>query len=195
MLSLNKSQYLNSWLTSMFQNLSLLKIGVGFKNDLSCLHSSYPHMTCFKEGIKSYIEIIDSYRALYPTKRPGGLAGIAEDLFGKTLCKVEQLSNWTRRPLRKAQLHYAALDAHIQIYIWKKFKESIQDQGRSPDEFLESLNDKTESRVQEGGMEPKVICTNCSSKLHNTRDCDRGAKCKFCSVFGHNTDGCPLLTN
>ena len=195
MIALNNCPTLNQWLSNLFQDLSIWKVGVGFKNDLDCLHASYPHMACFKEGIKSYIELIDSFRALHPTKRPGGLAGISEQLFGKTLCKVEQMSNWARRPLRKAQMHYAALDAHIQIYIWKKLKELIHDQGRSPSEFLESLNDKTENKVHEGGMEPKIICTNCSSKLHHTRSCDRGVKCKFCSVFGHDTNSCPYLIN
>src|SRR5437016_416176 len=35
------------------------------------------------------------------------------------LNKTEQMSNWSRRPLRTSQLLYAALDAHCQIAIFE----------------------------------------------------------------------------
>lgn len=195
MLSLNKSEYLNEWLNSMIQNIDIAKIGVGFINDLDCLNTSYPHMTCFKNGIQNYVDLVDCFMALHPTKRSGGLAGISEQLFGKTVCKVEQVSNWARRPLRKAQLHYAALDAHIQIYIWKKFIEKIQDQGITTQQFLKSLKKKSELKDKKQKMEAKVLCNNCNSKMHNTQECKRGVRCRFCSVFGHNTVDCSFLTN
>jgi len=40
------------------------------------------------------------------------------------MSKYEQKhSNWHNRPLRKAQLHYAALDAVVALKIWLKIKE------------------------------------------------------------------------
>lgn len=186
MISLNTCKYLNEWLGNLFSNESVYKIGVGLKNDLEVLYKSYPHMSCFSQPMKSEIELLDCFHALYPTKRSGGLAGIAERLFGRTLCKVEQVSDWSRRPLRKAQLHYAALDAHIEIYIWQKFEESIIEQGRSVEEFLRNLKKKR----GEKGMEPEVKCKRCNSRMHDTTDCDKGVKCKFCSVFGHRVKEC-----
>ncbi len=44
-------------------------------------------------------------------------------MLGKELCKAQTLTNWQRRPLRKNQLHYAALDAYVVIKIYDKFIE------------------------------------------------------------------------
>ena len=48
---------------------------------------------------------------------------LTEKIFGKSLCKYEQCSNWNLRPLTKCQLHYGALDALICIMIFKKLME------------------------------------------------------------------------
>ena len=60
---------------------------------------------------------------------PGGLAGIVEALFGFHLDKREQVSNWDRRPLREAQITYAALDAFCLIEIWDALQTRCQEQN------------------------------------------------------------------
>ena len=46
------------------------------------------------------------------------LASVVELLFGAPLAKTERMSNWEKRPLREAQIIYAATDAHclLQVY-------------------------------------------------------------------------------
>lgn len=39
-------------------------------------------------------------------------------LTGKLLSKYEQRSNWNRRPLKRSQSHYAALDAQICLALY-----------------------------------------------------------------------------
>ena len=48
------------------------------------------------------------------------LKDIVKKMFNKSLSKYEQCSGWNNRPLRRAQLHYAALDAFALIKIYKK---------------------------------------------------------------------------
>ena len=59
-----------------------------------------------------------------------GLASVAEHLFGLTLDKSLQRSNWRRRPLSPAQLDYAALDAQVALQVYQQLTEQLRTQGR-----------------------------------------------------------------
>lgn len=50
------------------------------------------------------------------------LAAICRDLLNKNLCLKEQKSNWQQRPLKRSQMHYAALNAYILTVLIDKFK-------------------------------------------------------------------------
>lgn len=39
------------------------------------------------------------------------------------MSKGDQCSNWSKKPLRKSQIHYAALDAVICVILYKKMVE------------------------------------------------------------------------
>lgn len=51
------------------------------------------------------------------------LTGVAETYLGKPLDKRVRMSDWERRPLTRAQLHYAALDAHVLVQILAKMQQ------------------------------------------------------------------------
>ena len=58
------------------------------------------------------------------------LAGVCEHLFGLELDKRYQKSNWRRRPLTRAQLEYAALDARMTLELYHELSRILEEQGK-----------------------------------------------------------------
>lgn len=58
------------------------------------------------------------------------LAGVTAHLFGIELDKSFQKSNWRRRPLTRAQLQYAAMDAHITLRVYDELQRILAEQGK-----------------------------------------------------------------
>lgn len=57
------------------------------------------------------------------------LAGVVAHLFGIELDKSYQKSNWKRRPLTRAQLEYAAMDAHITLRVYDELRRILTERG------------------------------------------------------------------
>lgn len=58
------------------------------------------------------------------------LAAVVAHLFGLALDKSLQQSNWRRRPLTRAQLHYAAADAIMTLRVFDELKRRLEAEGR-----------------------------------------------------------------
>jgi ribonuclease D len=58
------------------------------------------------------------------------LAGVVAHLFGIEMDKSYQKSNWKRRPLTRAQLEYAALDAYITLRVYDELRRILTEQGK-----------------------------------------------------------------
>lgn len=72
----------------------------------------------FKFG--NVVDTCKLFKAIYPNEKHSNLAHICLKVLGKEVCKKQTLTNWARRPLRRNQLHYAALDALAVIHIYRK---------------------------------------------------------------------------
>lgn len=77
-------------------------------------------------------------------------------ILGKKLCKYNQRSNWSQRPLRLAQLHYAALDAAASLICGQKIYandlpkniQKLEYMGQEEIEFVQMLNNKVTTKEE-----------------------------------------------
>jgi ribonuclease D len=58
------------------------------------------------------------------------LASLTEHLFGLPIDKTLQKSNWRRRPLTRAQIEYAALDARMALLVYEELSRLLAAEGR-----------------------------------------------------------------
>lgn len=126
MLKLHDSSLLDSKLLTLFANPHIVKVGMSFDGDLRKLRESCPSLVCFQVptnqgSVTAYADLGTLNRQTF--KGSGGLKDIAQRFLSRPLCKAEQRSGWDKRPLRKRQLHYAALDAYVEILLWDRMVE------------------------------------------------------------------------
>jgi ribonuclease D len=110
----------------MFKKYFTGKIFVGFsfdKNDLEVLPLELKNF--FEDtGCCTVYDLVLIYQQKY-LEKCSSLKAVSEELLGKSMCKIEQCSDWNIRPLSKCQMHYAALDALICIKLYKKLVDNL----------------------------------------------------------------------
>ena len=76
-------------------------VGMSFHSDLSSLSRAYPGIQYYKQITHLY-DVQPMYGDLYGEKKGLGLSKIVDAILGQRICKVEQMANWDKRPLRKS---------------------------------------------------------------------------------------------
>jgi ribonuclease D len=103
----------------LFLDSKITFVVFGGKEDLGFIRKAIG-----KEGSDKAIKFIDMQTKTAAEKdnkevqKVNSLKRCTEELYGKKFSKFEQCSAWNIRPLRKAQLHYAALDARVLLDIY-----------------------------------------------------------------------------
>ncbi len=77
------------------------------------------------------------------------LAEVVRHLFGITLDKSFQKSNWRRRPLSPDQLAYAARDAHLALCVYDKLEQLLRKENRWEKAYRHAVL-STEPGAEEG---------------------------------------------
>jgi len=126
---------LNASLQPLFMAPHIYKLGCSISGDLKKLASSYPDVAAFK-SVAGCIDLTTLWTGRHALpgekwvpsaykKRASGvsLSALMEATVGKPLDKGMQVSDWSRRPLSRAQLEYAALDAHASVLCFRGLGE------------------------------------------------------------------------
>ena len=125
-ISLKGNKKLDEVLSKVFSSPNSIILGFSFHNDYDKFKDSFR----FMDYIQNFIdiqELIKVQEILYKHdgSRQMGLKKACQEYLGQDLCKFDTISNWAQRPLRKAQMHYAALDANVLVSILKRMKEDF----------------------------------------------------------------------
>lgn len=103
---------------ALLTNPEVIKLGQGLDHDLWELSVSYPAMPCFRRAA-ALLDTNAMQRVLKPdTVQNVSLKNLVKWYLHCNLIKTQQLSNWSRRPLTPAQLHYAACDAVVLLRLY-----------------------------------------------------------------------------
>ncbi|RLN53564.1 hypothetical protein BBP00_00009259 [Phytophthora kernoviae] len=122
----------------LFSSELIAKLGFGLDGDIKRLRWSFPEVQCFD----TFANVVDySFEELEPTihladgsivrsnsnassealkrrnRRQKGLSACVKQVLGFPLSKLQQKSDWERRPLTSQQVSYAALDAYCLLML------------------------------------------------------------------------------
>ena len=118
------------------------------------------HNARFDEGVLrgagvSAAGLIDTLRMsrMALTLGSHSLASVCEHLFGLPIDKTLQRSNWRRRPLTRAQIEYAALDARMALLVYDELSRMLAEEGRL--ELALRVSELAPSEPKEPGAEPR----------------------------------------
>jgi ribonuclease D len=81
------------------------------------------------------------------------LAALSEHLFGLPIDKTLQKSNWRRRPLTRAQIEYAALDARMALLLYGELSRMLEAEGRL--ELALRVSELAPAEPAEPGKQPR----------------------------------------
>ena len=163
---------LDALLSDVVSDATILKIGFGFAHDLARLRRSYSRLAATRDATPT--RVVDA-RAVavvaFPEKRKlakSGLAVVVASVLGAYVDKTEQCSDWQRRPLTRAQLAYAAADAHCLTVVFDRCACA------APDAIAAALADPDPNLLAEpprvGGGESRGHAAKTKTKTTKTID-------------------------
>ncbi|XP_071842631.1 exonuclease mut-7 homolog [Apostichopus japonicus] len=130
-------QLVGRFFSDFFLNPDVIKLGYGAETDFLMLKKSYPLLQSAIRDRQAFLDLAviqeNAFKmnaGIFQYESDGREKGLSELVllcFGKPLNKMEQMSNWEIRPLRKAQVQYAALDAYCLIEVYNYLNARLKE--------------------------------------------------------------------
>ncbi|XP_062699607.1 exonuclease mut-7 homolog [Aedes albopictus] len=136
---------------NVFNRDDILKLSFAPSTDISMFQKALPSFNVIYSSQNTsaildlqllwrHVERFDSFRFPYHEESVNqNLANLVRLCLGKKLDKSNQFSNWAKRPLRKEQLRYAALDAFCLLEIYEAIERQLTHIQLDPNEILNAL--------------------------------------------------------
>ncbi|XP_063235930.1 exonuclease mut-7 homolog [Bacillus rossius redtenbacheri] len=120
----------------------LLKLGFGLSTDLAVIESSIPQLQSTNINRSSFLDLcsvwsrlVKEFDFVFPYQGSDtnagreSLARLVELCLGQRINKMDQFSNWEKRPLRQSQILYAALDAYCLLEVYDVMVQCAHEQN------------------------------------------------------------------
>ncbi|XP_056593300.1 exonuclease mut-7 homolog [Triplophysa dalaica] len=136
------------FIRELLSHKNILKLGYGMSGDFKSLVSTWPELKEEPLKMEGVLELLHVHQELQRCRlgRRGrrsvevsegpaekGLSLLVQQVLGKPLNKIEQLSNWERRPLRTSQFRYAAADAYCLLDVYLTLSKDPKGYGLQED--------------------------------------------------------------
>jgi len=118
LIRINKTGF-HTALVKLFENESVMKVGIGIRDDLQGLKKLRQFQPCGFTDLQDLSQKL-GFKAL-------SLKGMAAEVLNLWISKRQRLTNWDAEKLTSSQISYAATDAWIALSIYNKMMNSNVD--------------------------------------------------------------------
>ncbi|XP_062410629.1 exonuclease mut-7 homolog isoform X2 [Sardina pilchardus] len=190
------------FIRDLLAHKNVLKLGYGMSGDLRSLVATWPEFSEQPLKVEGMLDLLHVHQKIQMSRRGGeggprsvevgdadspgrgggssekGLSLLVQQVLSRPLDKQEQLSNWERRPLRLAQLRYAAADAYCLLDVHSVLKENHARYGL-PSDLLSLVPRPSDAGQKKEERAPKDKSRKGRKK---TKDCDQAPAAELLSL-------------
>ncbi|KAL4503815.1 hypothetical protein ABPG73_017558 [Tetrahymena malaccensis] len=112
------------FVTFLFENENILKIGHSIWQDINEMDKTFKSKKEMK--IQGFYDVGIIYKEALNLENVASLKQMCYQILKQKISKYEQISDWSKRPLRKCQIHYAALDALLPLMLYEQINLMIE---------------------------------------------------------------------